>query len=48
MLDDTAIDRLTTPFEDWCAAVGVHPEAPGAWEYFAQLSAHPDRTAAAS
>lgn len=26
---------VTTPFEDWCEAHGVHPEALGAWETFA-------------
>jgi hypothetical protein len=26
--------HVTTPFEDWCDATGVHPEALGAWETF--------------
>ena len=25
---------LTTPFEDWCDAVGTHPEHPGAWTLY--------------
>lgn len=31
-------ERLSTPFEDWCDAVGVHPEAFGAWEGFSAWS----------
>ena len=31
---EAAGDILTTPFEDWCSAMGTHPEAPGAWELF--------------
>ncbi len=27
-------DSLATPFEDWCGAHGIHPEAFGAWERF--------------
>lgn len=27
-------ERMTSPFEDWCEAQGVHPEAFGAWESF--------------
>jgi hypothetical protein len=26
--------HLATPFEDWCHAMGIHPEALGAWERF--------------
>lgn len=32
-------ESLTTPFEDWCEAAGIHPEAVGAWEHFC---AHPE------
>lgn len=31
---DRGLGSLTTPFEDWCAARGVHPETLGAWECF--------------
>ena len=31
---ESADPPLTTPFEDWCEREGVHPEAPGAWEFF--------------
>ena len=27
-------DSLSTPFEDWCATRGIHPETLGAWECF--------------
>ncbi|MBZ5738521.1 hypothetical protein [Nocardioides mangrovi] len=27
-------ERLTTPFESWCAAMGIHPEALGAWDLY--------------
>ena len=29
-----ASDSLATPFEDWCGARGIHPDAFGAWECF--------------
>lgn len=32
-------ERVTTPFEDWCDSVGVHPEVFGAWEEFCRLTA---------
>jgi hypothetical protein len=39
MLDDvfdSPADVLTTPFEDWCCAEGIHPEAFGAWDLYAR------------
>jgi hypothetical protein len=33
-LSDSLADPLTTPFEDWCSAGGIHPESPGAWELY--------------
>lgn len=35
------VDQLSTPFEDWCAARGVHPDAIGAWECFEASHAEP-------
>ena len=38
MFDDVSEsppELLTTPFEDWCFAHGLHPESPGAWDHFA-------------
>lgn len=32
-------ETVTTPFEDWCESMGVHPEALGAWEMFSRRSA---------
>ena len=29
-----AAESLSTPFEEWCAARGIHPDAIGAWECF--------------
>ncbi|WP_344147068.1 hypothetical protein [Nocardioides koreensis] len=29
-----AAEVLSTPFEEWCAARGIHPDAIGAWECF--------------
>jgi len=26
--------RFSTPFEDWCERLGLHPDEPGAWERF--------------
>lgn len=34
-------DRLTTPFEDWCEARGVHPENPTAWHHYTWATARP-------
>jgi hypothetical protein len=31
-------DWLTTPFEDWCEAHGLHPEDRGAWDLYEFLS----------
>lgn len=40
---------LTTPFEDWCALVGMHPEDAGAWAtYEHSIGAGSDHTPAAS
>ena len=36
-----ADERLTTPFEDWCESVGLHPEQPGAWELYSQVTSAP-------
>jgi len=37
------VESLSTPFEDWCAARGIHPETLGAWECFeaADLTGRP-------
>ena len=39
MLDDvfdSPDDLLSTPFEDWCASGGIHPEALGAWDQYSR------------
>ncbi|GAW48476.1 hypothetical protein PD653_0196 [Nocardioides sp. PD653] len=33
-LADPDVEPLTTPFEEWCAGVDVHPDSPGAWERY--------------
>jgi hypothetical protein len=36
--------RLTTSFEDWCEAHGLHPEERGAWDLYQFLGdSGPDR-----
>lgn len=27
-------DQLATPYESWCERQGVHPEAPGAFDFY--------------
>jgi hypothetical protein len=39
---------LTTPFEDWCDAVGTHPEHPDAWSFYELSTGITDHTPAAS
>jgi hypothetical protein len=31
---ESGLDPVATPFEAWCEAKGVHPEAPRAWEQY--------------
>ena len=38
---DVAGEQLSTPFEEWCAARGIHPDAIGAWECFEASHAEP-------
>ena len=44
---DGGMESLSTPFEDWCAERGIHPETLGAWECFesAQRSSRHDELA---
>ena len=37
MTAHTAADSLASTYELWCESQGVHPEAPMAWEAYAQL-----------
>lgn len=32
---DSAVESLASPFEEWCEARQIHPEAPRAWEQYA-------------
>ena len=36
-----AAESLSTPFEEWCAARDIHPDAIGAWECFEASQAVP-------
>ena len=36
-----ATESLSTPFEEWCAARDIHPDAIGAWECFEASQAVP-------
>jgi hypothetical protein len=38
---DQPDEPVTTPFEDWCEAHGLHPEDPNAWNSFTWAKAHP-------
>lgn len=29
------VDPICTPYEAWCERERIHPEAPGAYEYYA-------------
>jgi hypothetical protein len=37
-LRDPDVEPLMTPFEEWCAGAGIHPDGLGAWERYVALT----------
>ena len=34
VMGDLAGEQWATPYESWCERLGVHPEAPGAFDHY--------------
>lgn len=46
ILDDPADEHWATPYESWCERMGVHPEAPGAFDHYQTSLSVPGRPVA--